>query len=327
MKLNVEIQGGRKTTTPRTVKKNRGFTERKSQAGFKTIVVPIDFSETSLWALDYALALAVKFGARIHLVHVLELPILFDRRDRSLDTPANRDAKKSATSRLDGLVTEKIDELITTNTEVRSGRAYQMICAAAQEHKADLIVIGTHGFTGLKHLLLGSTAERVIRHAPCSVLVVGRQATRNVKSFVEPKNILVPTDFSQPAEQALESAIAFFRQFQSQLHLLYVVPIYYGSGEYDTMEYTLLAADEKDIGKKKLEQISRKLAAENIPATTQVRHGRTAVEINAAAGELDCDLIVISTRGLTGWQHTLLGSTTEEVVRHSFCPVLVVRKK
>jgi len=292
--------------------------------GFKSLVVPIDFSETSIRALDYALALAGEFGSQIHLVHVLEFPTVFN----SITNPSyaiwDKEAKRSAVARLAELLDEKVNALISANSEVCFGRAYQAICDAAQKQKADLIVIGTHGFTGLKHLLLGSTAERVIRHAPCSVLVVRKQTGRNAKPLLKPRKILVPTDFSKPAEQALHSAIALARQHQAQIHLLYVVPIHYAVGDYDLMDYAMLAAEQKEEGQKQLAALSRKLV-QQISVTAGVRHGRPAVEINEAAAELDCDLIVISTHGRTGWNHALLGSTTEEAVRHASCPVLVVR--
>lgn len=326
MKMDIEIPG-RKSSIIRRSRQTRGQTKRKSQTAFKSIIVPIDFSDTSIKALDYALAIAEEFGSQIHLVHVLEFPAVFNSTSQPSYANWDNEAKKSATIRLAELVEEKIDELISVNSEVRFGRAYQAVCETAKEQKADLIVIGTHGFTGLKHLLLGSTAERVIRHAPCSVLVVRKQISRYVEAILKPKNILVPTDFSKPAEQAFRLAIAFAKQYQAKIHLLYIVPAHYAIGDYDVMDYAMLAAEEKKIGQKKLATLSKGLLTKKISVATRLRHGRPAVEINEAAAELECDVIVISTHGLTGWKHVLLGSVTEEVVRHASCPVLVVRNK
>ena len=326
MKMDIETKN-RKSSAIRRIKQTRGQTKQKSQTGFKSIIVPIDFSEPSITALDYALALAMEFGSQIHLVHVLEFPAVFNSTANPSYATWDREARKSATARLAELVDEKVDELISANSELRFGRAYKAICETALEQKADLIVIGTHGFTGLKHLLLGSTAERVIRHAPCSVLVVRKQTGRNAKPLLKPKKILVPTDFSKPADAALQSAVALARQYQAQIHLLYVVPIHYAVGDYPSMDYAMLAAEQKETGQKELVAMSKKLVAQDISVTTGLRHGRPATEITEAAAELGSDLIAISTHGLTGWQHVLLGSTTEEVVRHSLCPVLVVRKK
>ena len=318
---------GRKNSAIRRIKQPRGLTKQKSQTGFKSIVVPIDFSQTSIKALDYAIALAGEFGSQIHLIHVLESPSVFNSTSQPSYAIWDKEAKKSATARLAELVDEKVDEWTTVNSEVRSGRAYKTICEAAREEKADLIVIGTHGFTGLKHLLLGSTAERVIRHTPCSVLTVRTQQVRNAKPVVKPKKILVPTDFSKPAEEALQSAVALAKHYQAQLHLRYVVPVHYGAGENNQIDYRWLEVDEMEAGQKKLAALSKTLLAKKISVKTEIRRGRPSLEITEAAEKLGADLIALSTHGRTGWQHALLGSTTEEVVSHSLCPVLVVRNK
>ncbi|MEO6035448.1 MAG: universal stress protein [Verrucomicrobiota bacterium] len=322
MKVDTESRG--RTKPIRRIKQTRGLTKQKSQTGFKSILVPIDFSETSARAFDYAITLTREYGSEIRLLHVLEPPVVF----KSLNPAfANWDSQstEAAKTRLAELADEKIDELVPVISEVRLGCAYQVVCETARKLQCDLIVIGTHGFTGLKHLFLGSTAERVIRHAPCSVLVVRKQTGRNARSILKPKKILMPTDFSKPAEQALNSAIALAKQYRAQLSLLYVVPIHYAVGDYDLMDYATLTAEQKEIGQKKLAAMSKRLLAKKISVDTRLRHGRPAVEINEAAAELECDLIVISTHGHTGWERMTLGSTTEEVVRHASCPVLVVR--
>jgi nucleotide-binding universal stress UspA family protein len=298
----------------------------KQPIRFKSIVVPIDFSETSIKALDYAVALAQEFGSRLCLVHVLDFSAVFNSAEPSYAS-WDREVKTAASNRLAALTEKKVDELIPATSQVILGRAFKSICEAAREQKADLIVIGTHGFTGLKRMLLGSTAERVVRHAPCSVLTVHGQHARNTKSTRKPKKILVPTDFSKPAEEALGSAVEIARQFQMRLQLLYVVPIHYATGEYDAVDFAMLAVEQKKFGQKQLAKISGSLAAKKIPVTTAIRHGRPATEIVEAAEEMDADLIAISTHGLTGWRRAVLGSTTEEVVRHATCPVLVVREK
>jgi nucleotide-binding universal stress UspA family protein len=316
-----------KTSAIPRISKTRGLTEQKKQSGFKSIVVPIDFSETSIKALDYAPALAGEFGSQIHFVHVLEFSLVFNSTSKLSYATWDKEAKKSAMTRHAELVGEKVDEWIWANWEVRSGRAYKAICETAREHKADLIIIGTHGFTGLKHLLLGSTAERVIRHAPCSVLTVRTQHLRNASSVVKPKKVLVPTDFSKPADAAFQFAVALAKRYQTQIHLLHVVPAHHPAGEYLPIDYGLLEAEEMEAGRKALGALSRTLLAKNLFVKTDLRRGRPATEITTAAEKLGSDLIAISTHGLTGWQHALLGSTTEEVVRLSLCPVLVIRKQ
>jgi nucleotide-binding universal stress UspA family protein len=138
----------------------------------KRILVPTDFSSTSMAALKYAVLYARQFGASLDLLHVLEPPpFLSDLKDVPL-AMTEQEATKKATAELANLARREVDAAVPITPLVRSGKAYVEITEAARELQADLIVIATHGYTGLKHTLLGSVAERVIRHAGCPVLVV-----------------------------------------------------------------------------------------------------------------------------------------------------------
>ena len=139
----------------------------------KRILVPIDFSDHSVKALRYAVRFAEQFGAALVLVHVAE-PV---RYPESIIIPpameeANRELVKRTRAALAKFAAKEVPPRLACQSLVRLGPAYEEIAAAARETDADLIVIATHGHTGLKHLVLGSTAERVVRHAPCPVLTV-----------------------------------------------------------------------------------------------------------------------------------------------------------
>ena len=138
----------------------------------KRILVPIDFSDSSLKALRYAVPFAEKFGATIYLVHVLEPPFLASNIENLGLAIPQRELAQSTREKLLSLAAQEIEELVPVSAEVRTGRAFDQIAAVAKELDVDLIIIATHGYTGLKHILLGSTAERVVRHAPCPVLTV-----------------------------------------------------------------------------------------------------------------------------------------------------------
>ncbi len=143
----------------------------------RRILVPVDFSPHSLKALRYARAFARQFKASLVLLHVNE-PVVFPSElgYAPLATEAlDRGFQKDAQARLTSLAAECTAEGMQTETSVRVGRPYNEISTAATELDADLIIIATHGFTGLTHVLLGSTAERVVRHATCPVLVVREQ--------------------------------------------------------------------------------------------------------------------------------------------------------
>jgi nucleotide-binding universal stress UspA family protein len=316
-----------KTLTRKSVRNVNVTTIREQKDGLhlKSLLVPIDFSETSAKALDYAVSLAKEFGSQIKLVHVVESPKVFNDDTKPIFQAWDKQLVQQAKLQLDELEQEKIDELIPATAEVRMGRAYQEICDAARSSKTDLIVISTHGFTGLKHLFLGSTAERVVRHAPCSVLVVRGPHGSNGRPELKPKRILVPTDFSKHSMQALDYAKNLAKQFQAEIQLSHVVPVYYPVTDEMTRDICILEAELQETGEKRLAHLVKTLSSKGVSVKTQVRKGRSATEITEAVKELNSDLVVISTHGLTGWDRVFLGSTTEEVVRHVSCPVLVVR--
>ena len=137
------------------------------------ILVPIDFSESSGKALDYAVPFARQFGAKLTLLHVVE-PVAAPDFANSFPLMVENDRITAACkAQLQLLVKQKaIEPKLVEKTLVRQGRSFHEISEAARTLKTDLIIIATHGYTGLKHAFLGSTAERVVRHAPCPVLIV-----------------------------------------------------------------------------------------------------------------------------------------------------------
>ena len=138
------------------------------------IIVPTDFSDTSDAALEYARVLAARFGASLHLLHVIDDPFVTEglaaeaymTEAPTIRTAMLEDARARLRHRARGC----------TTTEAIFGRGAVTIVEYAQQVDGDLIVMGTHGRTGLAHLLLGSVAERVVRIAPCPVLTVGQEA-------------------------------------------------------------------------------------------------------------------------------------------------------
>ena len=139
----------------------------------KKILVPVDFSDFSAKAVKYAARFAEQFDAALVLVHFVE-PVRYP--ESVLIPPemeeANRERLKLARTALAEFVKKQVPAGLETETVTRFGHAVDGITLAAKDLDVDLIVIATHGHTGLKHLLLGSVAERVVRLAPCPVLTV-----------------------------------------------------------------------------------------------------------------------------------------------------------
>jgi universal stress protein A len=136
---------------------------------FRTVVVTTDFSANSAVAIKPALAIAEKFAARIVLVHVLEAPST-DPTHPAKD--ALRDLAEISREHLEEFGGREIGDRVPWTPEVATGPAYLAITEVARRYEADLIVVATHGRTGVLHLLLGSVAERVVRTATCPVLTV-----------------------------------------------------------------------------------------------------------------------------------------------------------
>ena len=139
----------------------------------RTILVPVDFSKEGDKALQYALRFADQFGSKLVLLHVVE-PVVYGGDFGYLPTAADTgEIVRAIRIKLDTLCVERgIAPRLLEKTLVLTGKPFVEITDAARSLKADLIVISTHGYTGLKHAVMGSTSERVVRHAPCPVLVV-----------------------------------------------------------------------------------------------------------------------------------------------------------
>jgi nucleotide-binding universal stress UspA family protein len=149
----------------------------------KQILVPIDFSDCSLRALDLAITIAQPFGARLTLLHVVE-PAVYQQNYLGIAPPLEESTQtlvEAGRERLAALSRKRVGHRLRTESLVRVGHAHSEIPDTASALSADLIVMGTHGYTGLRHALLGSTTERVVRHAVCPVLTVRLPATATAK--------------------------------------------------------------------------------------------------------------------------------------------------
>jgi nucleotide-binding universal stress UspA family protein len=142
----------------------------------RRILWPTDFSALSLHGALYARGFCEIFGAELHVIHVIPPPIPTDLAiTLPIEAPvtyAGQDLEPECRERLTALVGEQFGSAGGIVLEVLFGNPWATICRYAAQQQIDLIVVGTHGRTGLPHVLIGSTAERVVQHAPCPVLVV-----------------------------------------------------------------------------------------------------------------------------------------------------------
>jgi universal stress protein A len=139
-----------------------------------SILVPIDFSVHSKNALAYAVLIAERFGASLHLMYVVE-PTIYpaDLGFGQVVLPGVEDElREKGAEELEGLITREIGSRIKATSVVRTGNPHQEILREAEERKVDMIIVATHGHSGVEHMLFGSTADRVVKHAKCPVLTV-----------------------------------------------------------------------------------------------------------------------------------------------------------
>jgi len=143
------------------------------------ILIPIDFSDTSMAAAEYGCELAARLGASVTLLNVFSAGIVAMPDAVYSPTEAELDAMShAARAHLQSLAAKLERERLSIECVALEGLASDAICAFAAREHADLIVMGTHGRSGLSHLLLGSVAEHVLRHASCPVLTIGRASAQ-----------------------------------------------------------------------------------------------------------------------------------------------------
>lgn len=298
------------------------------------VLVPIDFSERSLKAIEFGLPLLKSLGADLQLVHVLapDYP-LASMAAMPLIVP-ELEVGQRVRRRLRDVARKYSIELGPENIHARKGQPFVEICRLARERGIDLIVTSTRGNTGLRHLVLGSTAERIVRYSPCPVLVVRgvdrkKKAGGNGKTPVHALRfgrILVPIDFSECSMKGLAWAKAFAQQFGASLILLNsVVPPYYVTAdEYARYNFPRLLDQAEKTSQKQMRDLIEKTDWQGVEVQPSLQIGHAGRQTCARALDHGADMIVTSTHGTTGFKHVLIGSTAEYVVRHAACPVLVV---
>ena len=288
---------------------------------FTKILCPTDFSPGATSALLAAARLAAARRAELVVVHAWQIPAVSYPIETALPASLTQDIIDDAQRGLDAAVAEaRAAGAAQVTGTLLSGIAWAEIVGQLEREPYDLCVIGTHGRTGLSRVLLGSVAEKVVRHSPCSVLVVRPDA--ELTSF---EHVLVPTDFSTSSLHALELAPVLVAP-TGTITLLHVLelPVSY-AGE-------ISAELGRDLGKKaaaRLDDVSASLRARTT-ATIQTRTRIGAPGSQALAAVDDdstIDLVIVGSHGRTGIKRVLLGSVAEKIVRHARCPVLVAHRR
>jgi nucleotide-binding universal stress UspA family protein len=297
---------------------------------FKQILCPTDLSEASVRSLTYAAAFARWYGARLTILHVVPTFDPITVGPGSLTGPLQMVMPMSRVEVLDemrGITASAGIGSIHANLSAHHGDPARNIVDQALAIDADLVVMGTHGRSGFERLLIGSVAEKVLRKAPCPVLLVPPHVTATAHPDVSFKHILCPLDFSPSALQALGFALDLARQSNgvvTVLHALEWLP------EEEPREYTHFNVPEYrqyliDDAQQRVQALVTEESRTPGAIEDRVVVGRAYREILRVAQDSGTDLIVMGAQGRGGLELALFGSTTQQVVRAATCPVLTVR--
>jgi nucleotide-binding universal stress UspA family protein len=303
---------------------------------FQRILVPVDFSAESLQALHYGCAFARHDQATLYLLHAVEnlAPVTFGGVETvsTVAVQQAQEAEAGARAALENIAPPSWTKGLVVERDAVPGTTADTILNQARKKHADLICVGTHGRGGVTRMLLGSIAEKVVQRAECNVLVVRRVERDFVTADSDVPalgRVLVPIDFSEPGQKALQEGAGLAARFNAELHLLHVVEdsspatseIALASPVFRSYIQELTSAGERQVDELKIP---------GSPASRTVRKkvvvGAPISRITAYATEEQIDLIVMGTHGRTGASHWLLGSVAERVVRSAPCPVMVCRR-
>ncbi len=285
------------------------------------VLLATDCSKEAARAQEVAVFLAKACRAGLDILSVLEAPPGMDP-EYQVNQLYLDQLHKEAGKTVDRVVGEAGGCGVEARAKIVRGIPVQQINEMARELKSDLVVMGTRGRTGLAHVLLGSTAEGVVRGAPCPVLTVRSVAKGNQP--VRIARILVPVDFSDCSIEAMEYTIQAAREFAASVTILHVIePASYGLDF--TINHAGHAQKTAAAIEKRLEEFTALLKGQGIASRHVLQSGAPGDAILNGARAAEADLIVMGTHGRRGFSHLVSGSVAEAVLRQAPCPVLTIK--
>jgi nucleotide-binding universal stress UspA family protein len=290
----------------------------------KLILCPIDFSEFSVMAYQYALSLAEHYKAKVVAFHVVELrkyPFADYAGYEADFAKFSKALCEGGEVRLREFVNKNPCPGIHPQLVVNIGNASDSILAFVQANNVELIVMGTHGRRGFDRLVLGSTTDRVMRKACCPVLVMSKPPRVSTTTTLESRpahrlqRILYCTDFSEHSEGALKNAISATAEYDAELTLLHVI------------EHVPSSVSKDEFTARCMQQLDRLIlpeARKTVAVKTVVKVGKPYEQIVHYALEMQMDMITLAARGAEALDRAVFGSTSYRVIQLGPCPVLVV---
>jgi nucleotide-binding universal stress UspA family protein len=278
-------------------------------AKMEKLLVATDGSIFSESAIREAINLARTCSSKLIAVSVVKTSHEFE----DLVPQVFEKAEKELREHLESIKSRASKEGVDCEIVIHRGEEpFQDIVNVAEKNRVDMIIIGTHGRTGLKRLMMGSVTARVIGHAPCNVLVVPLHAK------VDCRNILIATDGSRYSDAADSEAIGIAKRCEG---LLIVISVAFSDKEI------ILAEDDEEmlLAKDNVKKIVELAEKKGIKTEGLTVKGKPYNAILETSKQKRADLIVVGSHGRTGLDRLLMGSVTERIIGHSESAVLVVK--
>lgn len=290
----------------------------------KNILVPVDYSNISNRAVKYALFLAEQNKATVTLLHAVVLfhdDVDDEEELKHFETivkrkEANRQIKMKAHQDQGVKVGVKVKSVLK-----RGISPADTIIDYIQDNNFDLVVMGTHGRTGISKWFFGSVAERIMHHSETPVLTIHKNYRKN-----QINKILVPFDFSEYSKHAAKTAKQLAKKFDAKLIFLHVIE-QEAHPEFYMSSFEPILKENPQLQKHILNNLTKYTRLKEDQAKFVIKEGKTFQEIQRYAKNNGVSLIVMSTRGQGFWDELLIGSNTEKVAAIAHCPVLTVRGK
>jgi nucleotide-binding universal stress UspA family protein len=265
----------------------------------KKILVPCDFSKPAVNAFRFAIDVASQSKGIIHLLHVIELPVLHDTvlmPVLNFEEQLLKDMKESAETRFKKISDKYNTEELNVVFRVEYGPVSRMIQDYIEKESIDLVVMGSHGATGVRELLLGSNAERIVRSSSVPVLVTKDYYKGPIRNIVFPNTL--DTENQEDLTMKVKALQAFFK---ARLHIVWI--------------NTPLNFTSDNLTQERLEVFAKRFMLKDytINIFNQTDEEKGIVEF---AKSIKGDLIAIGTHGRKGVSHMLNGSLAEDVVNH-----------
>jgi universal stress protein E len=300
------------------------------EQGYRKVLVATDFSPHAQAAFKQAIWLARQSGAKITLAHTLpdfRKLVLSASHQAKADLfygdggIFQREVRQQSDTRMRNLVTEMNATDLDVQVETLLGEPYLQITHAVQAENHELVIVGTRGRSPWEQLFVGSTAKRLIRNCPASVLIVKEEHAG------PPKVILAATDFSDVSRKAVVQGLQLARLSGAAFHLLHVIDS--GDVPDDMLEMVpeggSLRQEINDEATKRLDEFVESLHEVSTPIHRHLSWGTPSRELTGTAKNLAADLIVMGTVGRSGITGMLLGNTAETVLDTCDCSILTVK--